>query len=69
MIKFKALGKDNKEIIGMGLSLENIDRLKNNKPIIFDGKDIGEPGKFFYIFFGETEEKMKDDLSRHFDGI
>ena len=60
MIKFRA-----NEIIGFGLSEENIKRLKEGKPIMFDANDLGIEGSKIVIFYGKTEQDMQDDLSKY----
>lgn len=52
----------------LGLSQENIDRLKKGEPIAFNLKDLGlEKGKCF-IVFGETEQQILKDLNIPFNG-
>ena len=46
-----------------GLSRLNIEKLQEGKPIHFDGKEVGINGQTFTIVFGETEEKIVDDLN------
>ncbi len=66
MIKFTARLKDGgKKMLAMGLSFENLRRLKDGKPVSFalsdlglDGGEIGE----IMIFAGETEESITNDL-------
>jgi hypothetical protein len=55
----KALAGDT---IILGLSRMNVTKLQEGKPISFDGKDIGLPGKKFVILFGETELAMAEAL-------
>ncbi len=59
--------KDHKLLI-LGLSNENIKRLKQNKPIHINLKEMGDHdiGEI-YIFTGNTEESMMEDLSKHFN--
>lgn len=45
-----------------GLSKENVDRLKQGKPILINLKDIGLEDRQVIIMYGETEEKMYEDL-------
>ena len=46
----------------IGLSDENMKRLKNDQPIKFSLKEIGLGKGEMFIFNGTTEESMKDDL-------
>lgn len=48
----------------LGLSTENLRRLQQRKPIVFDGADIGIPGKQFCITWGETEEAIAEELTQ-----
>jgi hypothetical protein len=45
-----------------GLSETNIVRLREGKPIKIDMYELGLFGSVI-IFYGETEEKMRDDLA------
>lgn len=67
MVKFsgasfdKAAGKDI-TVIGLGLSHENLDKLREGQSIMINGKELGFDNLKFYIFARETEEKMAKDL-------
>jgi hypothetical protein len=61
MLKMKAK-TDNGDIVIFGLSNENIKRMKQNKPMLIDLKELGIPGVKIMIFTGETEDKMFEDL-------
>lgn len=43
----------------LGLSEENIDRLKKDEPISFNMKELGFPDIEVFIFTGKTEHEMK----------
>jgi len=48
-----------------GLARENINRLIEGKPILVDlGKEFGTPGVMI-LLFGETEEAIALELSKH----
>lgn len=49
-------------LIILGLSKENIARLKQGKPILFDATNLGLPGKHIAIHYGETEQALMDEL-------
>ena len=66
MIKFKGKTKEGKSLIGFGLSSENIERLKCDKPIHFDGDSLQIEGVEFVILYGETEDKIYADLKEVF---
>lgn len=51
-------------VVLLGLSERNVELLKLGKPIQFDGKEIGIPGKKVFIMYGETEEDILDELRR-----
>jgi hypothetical protein len=62
MIKFKTFNvKTQRPFIGFGLSDKNIELLKENKPIVINGKDMDSDVDFM-IFWGKTEEEMYEDL-------
>lgn len=65
MIKFAVKGDDNRTLFGFGLSAKNIEMIKNDCPIKFDGESIGLNGMDFLIFSGDTEESMKKDLEQY----
>lgn len=44
-----------------GLSAKNIELLMQGRPISFDLSDIGATGRVL-IFYGRTEQEMKEDL-------
>lgn len=51
-------------LIILGLSDENITRLKQGMPIVFNMAQLGIPDKKMFIFAGETEEKMQQDMKQ-----
>lgn len=65
MLKFTINGKD-RTMVGLGLSDENIERLKKGDPIFFKGEEVGFEGVDFLIMHGATEAKIKDDLKKYF---
>ena len=62
MIKFTATTADNRKLLAMGLSFENLKRLKDNQPIRFKGEDVDLDGMDVLIFAGETEESMAKQM-------
>lgn len=58
MITFSAEGEDGQQIIGVGLSHENLRRLKDNQPIANEQL----PGIKLLIFAGETEASIEEQL-------
>ena len=54
MIKAKA-----KNTIILGLSRENIIRLKAGQPIKFDMTELGVPDMTMFIFYGDTEGQIE----------
>jgi hypothetical protein len=50
------------DMLILGLSKLNVERLQEGKPILFDATDFGFPGKSISIIYGVTEEAIKDDL-------
>lgn len=67
MIKFIASTQKHEILIGFGLSRENINALVLGHPILVDCKELGFENMAITIFFGETEERMKEDM-REFIG-
>ena len=50
------------EVVLLGLSDENVRRLKLGQPIKFDGAEVLLPGVTFVIIHGETEAAMERSL-------
>ena len=63
MIKFCCKGRSGETLIGLGLSHENLERLKKGQPISVEGKDIGLDGQNILIFSGSNEEAMAAELA------
>lgn len=61
MIKFRA-AHDEGHIVGLGLSHENLKRLKGGQPIRINAESIGLPGTTILIFAGRTEQTMASQL-------
>jgi hypothetical protein len=63
MIKFRAMQENGRELVGLGLSDNNLDKLRQGMPIaIGKGRnDIGLPFDIL-IFHGETEQDIVDKL-------
>ena len=51
-----------KNVIFIGLDKENIDRMLDNKPILFKGEQEGLPGIQIVILAGNTLDDVKEDL-------
>jgi hypothetical protein len=63
VIKARArLGALRQDTILLGLEGENVRRLMNNQPIMFDGAEVGIPGIQFVILAGETLDDVEEDL-------
>jgi hypothetical protein len=63
MLKMRTRLSDGRELLILGLSQINLDRLKADQPIAFKGDTVGLPGLEIMIFAGETEQSMARDLS------
>ena len=61
MIKFTSKGKKG-TLIGIGLSYENLRRLKKGKPIYVDLTKLGEEQGELLIFAGKNEDTMAKQL-------
>ena len=49
-------------VVLLGLSRANVERLMQDQPIRFDGREVGLPGIAIVIIGGETEQAMTDQL-------
>lgn len=63
MIKAKL---NNGDLI-FGLSAENLRRLTNGEPIVINLKDVGLEERKILITYGETEDKIYEDMLPHID--
>jgi hypothetical protein len=59
MIKFKSERPDGSQLLGFGISAENVKLLKAGKPILVDLAEMGEKGAVL-IFFAETEADLME---------
>lgn len=50
-----------------GLSKENINRLQQGQPIVFNLKEMGLEDRSITIVFGETEETIYESLIEYVD--
>jgi len=50
------------ELVIFGLSALNLERLREGRPIKIEMSELGLPGTVL-IFYGETEEKMREDMA------
>lgn len=70
MVKAKGKMHDGGQLLILGLSHENLRRLKNGQPITFETKsnlgDLLEGVTRLLIFSEETEKKMGDTLGMQF---
>ena len=65
MLKFRTtLGADGTSLVGLGLSEENIQRLKEGQPILIHGEEIGLPEIKIAIMYGKTEQTLYEDLKK-----
>ncbi len=62
MIKFTAATADGRKLLGLGLSHENMKRLKANKHNRFKVEPLGQDGNDVLIFAGKTEASMSKEL-------
>lgn len=49
----------------IGLSRRNLELLQSGKPIRFNLSDLNLPAGEVVIFFGETEQAMMEELTKH----
>lgn len=57
MIKFTSTGKKT-TLIGLGISEENVRRLKNAQPILVKGTELGFEWLEIIIFYGRDEQEL-----------
>lgn len=54
----------NGRLVLLGLSELNIQKLKEGKPILVNGGDVGIPGKEIVIMYGQTEQDIAKELEQ-----
>lgn len=64
MVKFTG-ERDGVPLIGLGLSRENLKRLKDGQPIVVHLADLNLPPGQILIFYGTTEAAMAKTLLPH----
>jgi hypothetical protein len=65
MVKFTFQGK-NGPVLGLGLSEENIRRLKDGQPILIEGAPV-KLNHDIFIMYGKTEQSIAIALSPYID--
>lgn len=64
MIKAASKMKDGRNLVILGLSEENIKRLKENKPIYVELEPWGGTGSAL-LLYGQTEEDITRELAKY----
>jgi len=57
LIKFTTMG-DRSTLIGLGITEENVRRLKEGDPIFIKGKELGFDWLEIIIFYGQDEDRL-----------
>ena len=63
MIRFGATLQDGRRLIGLGLSEENLHRLRDGKPIFVAGSSVNAPGFDIIICWGKTEYDLTEQMA------
>lgn len=63
MVRFEMVGTNGRQIIGLGLSDENIKRLKDKQPIYFSLEEFGFEESSVVIMWGKTEGEIAAELT------
>ena len=65
MIRFggRAGESGEKQIVGLALGRENLERLTSGQPIVIDGDSVGAPGVVVIVVYGETSEAVVRELT------
>jgi hypothetical protein len=58
----KAVIVGDRKLMLLGLSEENLKRLKDNQPIKFAGEEVNLPGWDIAIVYGTTEQSLAGEL-------
>lgn len=56
------------DLVILGLSRLNVEKLQEGKPIVFDGGEVGLTGARVLIMFGETENDIVRELAQATSG-
>lgn len=63
MVKFAFKGQDDRENLGLGITAENVKRMKDGQPIRIDLAALGlSVNGTVMLFYGETEQSLYDSL-------
>jgi hypothetical protein len=65
MIKFKAMAKNGRLLLGFGITDKNMELLKMGRPIKIDMGELGLQGLDIIIFHGDNDEAMKIKVENH----
>jgi len=66
LLKTGTAEKPGADILILGLSHQNLDRLRAKQPIVFNLREVGLPDCEVMIVADETEEKMQAELEKRF---
>jgi len=66
MIQFSGHADGGKRYVGIGLSAENLRRLRNGDPAVIDLTPHGYPDSEIIIFYGRTEDEMEAVIKANF---
>jgi hypothetical protein len=66
MIQFSGSDNDGKRFIGIGLSAENVRRIREGDPAVVDLTPHGFAGAEVVIFYGRTEQEMEAMVRQRF---
>ncbi len=69
MIKARLTAQDGRTLILFGLSEGNLKHLKQDMPVHIHGEELNAPGIDFVIVYGETEEKIVEQLREWVPGL
>jgi hypothetical protein len=69
VIRFRKTLEGKQVLIGVGLSDENVKRMKDGQPISFSLEELGVENHTLLIFTGTTEAEMKEAVKLNFGEI
>ena len=65
MIKASSKTSDGKTLLVLGITPENVRRMKAGHPILVDGSEVGIDNLLVTIMFGQTERSIVAEIRSH----
>jgi hypothetical protein len=64
MVKATVEREGGGKLLLLGITPENVRRMRAGRPVYVNGKEVGMPGVEVAVMFGETERALLEDLRK-----